>query len=136
MKSLVYLIFGFFVLVGAVRLAAGFGDDTSDSIAATAVPHFQEAVVRRVAITDDAKVSRNQDPMWVQLVDGSIPPEVTQLQVLTDENCQPDADGVSHCLNRVSFETGGTVHMATLQHHHRMSEESCLAPGEMVILVD
>jgi predicted outer membrane lipoprotein len=102
--------------------------------ASVAVPHFQTSQVRRVAITDEVRVSRNQDPVYVQLVDGAIPASVTHLTVLTDENCAPDADGVSHCINRVQFATGQGIVQAVLQHHHRMSEESCLAPGEVVEL--
>jgi predicted outer membrane lipoprotein len=108
-------------------------EQSRDSAAVT-VPHFQTSQVRRVAITDEARVSRNQDPVYVQLVDGAIPAGVTHLTVLTDENCTPDADGVSHCINRVQFETGQGIKQAVLQHQHRMSEESCLAPGEVVEL--
>jgi hypothetical protein len=108
-------------------------EQSRDSAEVT-VPHFQTGEVRRVAITDGARVSRNQDPVYVQLIDGTIPAGVRNLTVLTDENCTPDADGISHCINRVQFETGQGIDQAVLQHHHRMSEESCLAPGEVVEL--
>ena len=121
-----------FALIAAIWIMES-REHARDSVD-VAVPHFQTSQVRRVAITGEARVSRNQDPVYVELVDGAIPAGVTRLTVLTDENCAPDADGVSHCINRVQFETGQGVGHAVLQHHHRMSEESCLAPGEVVEL--
>jgi hypothetical protein len=96
------------------------------------VPHFQTETVRRIAFTQDPIISRGQDPMWVQLEHGMIPDDVNQLFILTDEDCTPDADGVSHCLNRVRFQTAAGWGSASIRHHHKMSEESCLAPGEIV----
>jgi hypothetical protein len=49
--------------------------------------------------------------------------------VLTDEQCQPDAAGVSHCLNTIRLTSGQTI---AVRHPHRMSEVPCLAPGERV----
>jgi hypothetical protein len=108
----------------------------SDQAAAdpTAVPHFRTADIR-VRITEEPEISRNQDPVFVQLDQGTIPSEVSFLTVLTDENCQPDVDGVSHCLNRVEFETADGVQQAALRHHHKMAEEPCLAPGQTLELV-
>jgi hypothetical protein len=51
--------------------------------------------------------------------------------VLTDTRCNPDARGVSHCLNRMRL-TNGTV--ITVQHDHRMMDMPCLSPGERVTL--
>jgi hypothetical protein len=126
----------FFVIAAAVvALAAVRLVSTQDEPAGTAaVPHFQDADVR-VSITDGAQVSRGQDPMLVQLETGTIPDGVTHLTVLTDENCQPDADGVSHCRNRAQFTTPDGVQEVVLRHHHRMAEEPCLAPGQVVELV-
>lgn len=135
MKPVLYAVVGAMVLIVAVVLAANSGDETLKSASATAVPHYQTAALRRVAIVPDAQLSRGQDPLPVQLVDGAIPADVTQLTVLTDEECVPDADGVSHCLNRIRFETAGGEGAATLRHHHRMAEEPCLTPGETVMLV-
>jgi hypothetical protein len=70
----------------------------------------------------------------VELIEGTIPAGVERLTVLTDEDCVPDADGVSHCRNRVRFDGPQGAGEATLRHHHRMAEESCLTPGETVVL--
>jgi hypothetical protein len=48
--------------------------------------------------------------------------------VRSDSNCQPDQQGVSHCLNQL--EIGSTTVM--VRHHHKMSEVPCLTPGETV----
>jgi len=100
----------------------------------TAIPHLGSGDVQ-VRITAEPLVSRGQSPVLVQLESGEIPDGVTRLTVLTDENCQPDADGVSHCRNRVAFETATGPGEAALRHHHRMSEEPCLAPGQTIELV-
>lgn len=51
--------------------------------------------------------------------------------VLTDDNCEPDQHGISHCLNELRYEDG-TV--ATVRHDHSMATDACLSPGERVIV--
>lgn len=51
--------------------------------------------------------------------------------VLTDTRCDADAQGVSHCLNRMRL-ADGTVVLA--EHDHRMMDMPCLSPGEHVVL--
>lgn len=124
------------VVVVAVFLAVGarvMQQDGGVSVE-TPVPHYQADTVK-VRITEEAQVSRGQQPYLVQLESGVIPPEVTHLRVLTDENCQPDADGVSHCLNRVAFTTADGEGEAVFRHRHKMSEEPCLTPEQTVELV-
>jgi hypothetical protein len=101
---------------------------------ATSVSHFQSSAMRAVRITDRAQVSHGTGPVLVQIVYGEIPADVKWLTVLSDENCTPDSEGVSHCLNRVQFKQVTSVGEAVLQHRHKMSEESCLAPGEVVAI--
>ena len=120
--------------IGAAAYFTMTADDSATDAANTPVPHFRTADVR-VQITDDAVVSRNQDPVYVQLESGVIPDNVTFLHVLTDEDCTPDAEGVSHCLNRIEFETDSGIQQAALRHHHKMSEEPCLTPGQTLELV-
>lgn len=134
MKALYFGLVGLAIAVIAMLVTLDSPGAGKDEPEAAAVPHFQTAVERRIQIVDDARVSRNQDPMYVQLVSGTIPSDVSRLTVLTDENCAPDADGVSHCINRVSFAGANGTGEAVLRHHHDMSEESCLAPGEVVVI--
>lgn len=62
---------------------------------------------------------------------GTIPEGATTATVLTDTNCEPDADGVSHCLN--DLQIGNVV--VTVQHHHQMHSVPCLSPDEIVTLM-
>lgn len=128
-------VVGLVVLV-AVLLGAGarFAPSVNRDVTPTPVAHYQSASAR-VRITDAPQVSRGEQPYLVQLDSGTIPSGVTHLEVLSDENCQPDADGVSHCLNRVTFSTANGEGEAALRHHHRMSEEPCLTPGQTLELV-
>jgi hypothetical protein len=52
-------------------------------------------------------------------------------RVLTDTRCNPDAMGVSHCLNRMQLADGTQI---TVVHDHRMMDMPCLSPGERVTL--
>lgn len=132
MKASRYALVGLATVVVAV--VAVVATQKKPEASKTPVPHYQSAVERRVAITTGAQVSRGRDPVLVELVADTIPSGVDRLTVLTDENCAPDADGVSHCLNRVRF-TGPTGAGEPLRHYHRMAEESCLTPGETVTLI-
>lgn len=49
--------------------------------------------------------------------------------VLTDTNCTPDAQGLSHCHNAIEFSDGSRI---TIQDNHQMSRHRCLRPGERV----
>jgi hypothetical protein len=124
------------ILAAIVVIAAlGISRATAPSnSAATEIPHYATADLQ-VRITAEPVVSRNQIPVLVQLESGDNPAGVDHLTVLTDENCAADADGVSHCLNRVTFETPTGTGEAVLRHHHRMAEEPCLSPGQSLHLV-
>jgi hypothetical protein len=119
----------------AMSLVVVFAPATDEPAAdSTSVTHFRMADIR-IQITVAPEISRNQDPVFVQLELGTIPSDVSFLTVLTDEDCMPDADGVSHCLNRIEFETAEGVQQAALRHHHKMAEEPCLTPGQTLELV-
>jgi hypothetical protein len=65
------------------------------------------------------------------LREGHMPVGATSATVLSDSNCAPDTNGISHCLNQLKI--GGTV--VTVQHHHAMAKVPCLAPGETIQLM-
>ena len=69
--------------------------------------------------------------LMANLVRGQLPAEATQATVQTDENCAPDQQGISHCLNQLTI---GALAI-TVQHHHAMSTTPCLTPGETVQLL-
>lgn len=66
----------------------------------------------------------------VRLINGVIRHRMRAI-VLSDSRCQPDAAGVSHCLNRLRLANGRTV---TVVHDHRMMNMPCLSPGEHVVV--
>jgi len=73
-------------------------------------------------------MSGAEGPLMTTLVRGQFPDGVTTATVRTDENCEADKAGVSHCLNELDL---GTANI-TVQHHHKMSTTPCLTPGETV----
>jgi len=73
-------------------------------------------------------MSETEGLLMTSLVSGQLPAGAMQAIVRTDSNCQPDRDGISHCLNELAI--GSTT--IVVRHHHRMSEVSCLTPGETV----
>ena len=58
------------------------------------------------------------------------PPTIAR--VLTDTNCQADAQGISHCLNELGLAGGRTV---LVRHDHNMSVVPCLTPGTFIRIV-
>lgn len=123
------------IMVTVMVLGTPMSETVSEPVAdPTPVPHFSMETVP-VQITEDAVESTHQDPVYVQLENGVIPDDVTHLTVLTDEDCIPDDQGVSHCLNRVEFQTGDGMQQAALRHHHNMAIAPCLTPGQVLELV-
>jgi len=87
--------------------------------------------VRSVLVVNgpSAEVSQPGKPLRTVLKNGKMPSARTMATVLSDENCAPDARGISHCSNRLRMDDGSEV---TVTHPHRMSEVPCLSPGERV----
>lgn len=104
-----------------------------------AVPHFidikapgEPRTVVVGSMTDSLPGTSNEAGyLMTNLRAGQIPAGATTATVLTDTNCEPDADGVSHCLN--DLQIGKIV--ITVQHHHQMHSVPCLSPGETVTLM-
>ena len=72
------------------------------------------------------------DGLHAKLIGGTMPTAAMEATVLTDEQCEPDAQGISHCLNRMRLPNG---HEIEVRHPHNMDSVPCLAPGENVRLV-
>lgn len=62
-------------------------------------------------------------------VGGTIPARASLASVMTDEDCAPDAAGVSHCINKVRLQSGAVL---TVRHPHRMAQVPCMTPGERI----
>lgn len=66
------------------------------------------------------------------LVAGDLTDGAHEAEVLSDRDCAPDSEGISHCLNELDLGKN----RITIRHHHRMSEVPCLRPGETITVMD
>lgn len=134
------------VLVATTVLAAGAAITVSLLVPGSTIPvgpaaepgqangsQMQGPAIRKVLLsaTDDGALSRPGGPQRAFLARGRMPAATTQAIVLTDENCAPDRQGVSHCTNRLRLGSGAILHVI---HNHRMGEVPCLSPGERVLV--
>jgi uncharacterized membrane protein len=101
----------------------------------TVVPHYpsvgSDVRTLDVAAAGTTEVSPAGGPLSASYLSGTMPAGPMMATVLSDANCAPDADGVSHCLNRLRLDSGTEL---TVRHNHRMTEVPCLAPGERVLV--
>lgn len=69
----------------------------------------------------------------LQIVEGKAPPVGVRLSgvVTSDTDCDPDAQGLSHCHNGIGLANGSNI---TVVDNHMMSRRRCLQPGEAVSL--
>lgn len=67
----------------------------------------------------------------LQIAEGNAPSAGVRVSgiVVTDTNCEPDAQGLSHCHNRINLGNGGSIEVI---HTHFMSRIPCLLPGQRV----
>lgn len=100
----------------------------------TTAPHFwNDPAIRTIVVADSTQqLTRKGDVLLTELVAGTLPSDARTAKVLTDSNCAPDQNGVSHCLNEL--EIGATK--VTVQHHHDMRSVLCLSPGETVTVLN
>ena len=118
-------------IIGAVGLAfavgalSGRGEPQTASSSAPTADSSRRLIVSK---TDDG-VSTTPRSLRATLVSGSLPAQPVTATVLTDENCNPDEAGISHCLNSLRMPDGS---VAQVRHHHPMSTVACLTPGEHV----
>jgi hypothetical protein len=84
-----------------------------------------------VAVNEREIPSQPNGPLRASLLAGNLPDGVQQATVLTDSNCTPDAEGISHCINVLKMGR----QQISLRHNHNMAEVPCLSPGEEVNVV-
>jgi hypothetical protein len=121
------------VVVVGIALLVWFGTSAEPNLAA-APPGFDPDLRTVVVAGADEtlpQVRSEQRFMMSELRVGAIPTGMVQATVLTDNNCEPDAQGVSHCLNELQMGDG----RFTVQHHHNMMEVPCMSPGEQVNVI-
>ena len=98
------------------------------ALLATALPAYASG--GRTLRVDRPEKGAGAKVTSVRIVKGSLRHRMRAV-VLTDRRCNPDAHGVSHCLNRMRLANGTVV---TVVHDHRMMDMPCLSPGEHVTL--
>lgn len=105
------------------------GDTAPTSQAGDVDP--ETASLRTLMLRADANgdISTVGGPLHATLMEGSMPGGPTMATVLTDENCEPDAQGISHCRNELELADGTRL---VVRHDHRMHEVPCLTPGEQL----
>jgi hypothetical protein len=117
-------------LVGG--LVACGSEDTSSAVSTAGAHATPGAVERTVVVYSHVPApSPSQVTLHAGLEEGQLPAEPVTAVVVTDEECEPDAQGISHCRNEVQLPSG---EMVVLRHLHDMMQVECLAPGEEVLL--
>lgn len=123
------------VLVVAFVGCGGGGSSSSSSSSpagAQATEATDDGKMRTVLVFDRQPApSPSVTNLHAGLEDGQLPGGPVEATVLTDEDCAPDEQGISHCRNAVRLASGQTV---VLRHSHDMHQVPCLAPGERVLL--
>jgi hypothetical protein len=120
-------------MVLVVGLAACGGGETSSSVSSAGAHATPGDVARTVVVFNHEPAAPSPSPLNLHagLEEGTLPDGPMEGTVLTDEDCAPDAQGISHCRNEVQLANGETV---VLRHPHNMQQVPCLAPGEEVLL--
>lgn len=121
----------------AALLALSPGDHAAPS---TAPPvqdraHTAPPTVRTLVATRGKREPPPSLPgaaMHALLLKGKLPGRPAMATVTSDEDCAPDAAGISHCLNRLRLKGGNRLAM---RHPHAMSQVPCMTPGERVRVV-
>ncbi len=69
------------------------------------------------------------DQHVLRIAKGDAPPAGVRVigTVKTDTDCDPDAQGLNHCHNRIALDSGRTIEVV---HNHAMHRYPCLAPGQ------
>ena len=120
------------VLGGAWALFGVLGEST-DSPYVSEHPVAAPETARTVTVSATMPLpSAHERRLSAMLEEGEMPHGPMMAEVLTDTDCAPDKQMLSHCRNEVQLPDGQRI---VLRHPHDMSKVPCLAPGEHVRLV-
>jgi hypothetical protein len=88
---------------------------------------------RTVSVSSDMPMpSADARMLSAMLIEGNLPNAPMMAEVMTDTDCAPDAEMISHCRNEMRLSNGEKI---VVRHPHDMRDIPCLAPGERVRLV-
>ena len=128
------LLIGVAALALGLAACAGAGSDTGASQEAShAAASLPGQALRMVVVFPGIAPAPSESPTALRagVVDGEMSSAAVIATVLTDEDCAPDAEGISHCLNELRLPDGAVL---TVRHPHDMRLVPCLTPGEQVEL--
>lgn len=93
--------------------------------------HARPMTMRRllVSVRREPAPSRPGATMRALRLRGVVPRTGAVGTVVSDDDCAPDAAGISHCVNRIRLANGRILRV---RHPHRMAEVPCMTPGERV----
>ena len=110
----------------------GMGHDPS-SVYVREHPVDVPTSVRTVSVSSDMPMpSAHARMLSAMLIEGRLPDAPVMAEVMTDTDCAPDAEMISHCRNEMQLSNGEKI---VVRHPHDMRDVPCLAPGERVRLV-
>lgn len=117
----------------AISVALRVDGDEKSSRYVSEHPVKAPAISRTVLISSKMpSPSASADQLSAMLQKGQMPAAPTTAEVLTDTDCGPDSQMISHCRNEVRLPDGKKL---VLRHPHDMRKVPCLAPGERVRLL-
>lgn len=126
-------LFAIVVTVGVIIFANSISTRQAVLTQSVNATHYASGVTQRtLTFVKSDQVYSDENHVYVQYT-RDIPAGVQAVTVLTDENCVPDRQGITHCKNMLSFTGGGGTIIVT--HNHKMTEVPCLAPGEVLRIV-
>lgn len=128
------------VLAGCGGGSASVGVAPTDASQAQSIstpkadPHGKALTELRTVVLRRGEISPSPpgSVLNTRLMTGAMPSDRTTAVVLSDEDCEPDAAGVSHCRNRLLLAGGQKLEV---RHYHSMSTVPCLSPGEEVTVL-
>jgi hypothetical protein len=119
-----------------LAIVLGVRHPGSDGRTVSAPGHVSQAAdsnLRTLLVSATGPITESPaaGPLQSSFLDGTMPVQRTNATVLSDENCAPDANGLSHCLNRLRLADGTTL---SVRHLHNMAQVPCLTVGEEVLV--
>lgn len=113
------------VILGGLAAIGGLYYGQQSASAEPAIPHG----VSLTSWFDNGQGGQH----LLQIFQGAPPPAGVQIAgtVMTDTDCTPDAEGLSHCHNRIDLANGQSF---TVVNTHIMTVHPCLSPGEAVVV--
>lgn len=135
---LLFVVIAATVAIGAVLGASVIGRDHASprtDAGAYASEHLVKVPtsMRTVSVSYEMPMpSAHARNLSAMLIEGHLPGAPMIAEVMTDTDCAPDAQMISHCRNEMRLSNGETI---VVRHPHDMRDIPCLAPGERVRLV-